>query len=128
MKLSKTQREQIWNKYNKHCAYCGCELNYKDMQVDHIKPAFHNWSEKDKEKLLPKDYAGDDSIENLNPSCRACNFRKGSNNIEGFREELQHGLLCCQRNFTYRMMIKYGLVEEHPQEIKFYFEKINDRN
>jgi len=21
------------------------------------------------------------------------------------------------------MMIKYGLVEEHPQEIKFYFEK-----
>ena len=31
-------------------------------------------------------------------------------------------------NFTYRMMIKYGLVEEHPQEIKFYFEKINDRN
>ena len=50
---------------------------------------------KDKEKLLPKDYAGDDSIENLNPSCRACNFRKGSNNIEGFREELQHGLLCC---------------------------------
>ena len=82
MKLSKTQREQIWNKYNKHCAYCGCELEYKDMQVDHIKPAFHNWSEKDKEKLLPKDYAGDDSIENLNPSCRACNFRKGSNNIE----------------------------------------------
>ena len=36
-----------------------------------------------------------DSIENLNPSCRACNFRKGSNNIEGFREEIQHGLLCC---------------------------------
>ena len=48
MKLNKTQREQIWNKYNKHCAYCGCELNYKDMQVDHIKPAFHNWSEEDK--------------------------------------------------------------------------------
>ena len=31
MKLSKTWREQIWNKYNKHCAYCGCELDYKDM-------------------------------------------------------------------------------------------------
>lgn len=24
------------------CAYCGCEIDYKDMQVDHIKPKCRN--------------------------------------------------------------------------------------
>lgn len=29
-------REEVYSKYNGHCAYCGCRLEYKDMQVDHI--------------------------------------------------------------------------------------------
>lgn len=32
--ISKNIRELVFNKYNKHCAYCGCELEYKDMQID----------------------------------------------------------------------------------------------
>ena len=95
------------------------------MQVDHIKPVFHNWSYSDIERWA-KEHAGDDDFENLNPSCRACNFRKGSLSLEGFRESLEHQLVCLERDFTYRMAKRYGLVEEHPHEVKFYFETLNE--
>lgn len=33
-------RKQVYEKYNRHCAYCGCELKYKDMEVDHVIPEY----------------------------------------------------------------------------------------
>lgn len=124
MALTKAQREQIYRKYDGHCAYCGAAIELKDMQADHIKPIFRGWDDRDK-KHLPKGYAGDNSIENFNPSCRACNFRKGTDDIDGFRAAIEHGLECCRRDFTYRMMVRYGLVIEQPQKVQFYFEKQN---
>ena len=38
-----------------HCAYCGCELEYKDMQVDHVIP-INGWSEQ-----------GEDTLDNMLP-------------------------------------------------------------
>ena len=35
--IPKSIREKVYNKCNGHCAYCGCELEYKNMQVDHVK-------------------------------------------------------------------------------------------
>lgn len=35
-------RHAVYAKYNGHCAYCGCEIDYKDMQVDHIKSKCRN--------------------------------------------------------------------------------------
>lgn len=37
MGVSKKTREQIFNKYNGRCAYCGCELTNK-WHVDHMEP------------------------------------------------------------------------------------------
>lgn len=34
--LTKSERTAIYNKYSGHCAYCGKEIEYKDMQVDHL--------------------------------------------------------------------------------------------
>lgn len=31
----KKTRIKVWEKYGKKCAYYGCDLEYKDMQVDH---------------------------------------------------------------------------------------------
>lgn len=28
--LVKKTRELVWNKYNKYCAYCWCDLEYKE--------------------------------------------------------------------------------------------------
>ena len=41
--IPKRIRQQLYEKYNHRCAYCGCNLEYKDMQVDHVKPVYvHN--------------------------------------------------------------------------------------
>ena len=38
--ITKKIRIKVWEKYNHHCAYCGCKLEYKDMQVDHIDSVY----------------------------------------------------------------------------------------
>jgi len=40
--IPKKIREKVWLKYGKHCAYCGCDLEYRKMQVDHIEPLYRN--------------------------------------------------------------------------------------
>ena len=117
MAFSKKIRELVYSKYGGHCAYCGQEISIKDMQVDHFIPIARNWPD----GWLSE--RGTDDISNLMPSCRACNFRKGMGTIEQFRKALEHGIPCCRRDFTYRMMVRYGLVEEKPHSVIFYFEK-----
>jgi len=38
MSFLKQKRIEIYSKYNGRCAYCGEEIQLKDMQVDHIIP------------------------------------------------------------------------------------------
>ena len=35
-KLSPKERGQIHGSWGGHCAYCGCDLAIKDMQIDHL--------------------------------------------------------------------------------------------
>ena len=115
-KKTKSKREIIWNKYDKRCAYCGCELKYKDMQVDHIQSKHHhNYYDLDKNK---------DRIENLNPSCRACNFYKGTFDLIDFRKNLSTLHERLNKIFIVRLAIKHGILEYKEFDGKFYFEKI----
>lgn len=112
--MNKRIRELVYSKYGGHCAYCGREIAYKDMQVDHIQPKFRNnrWHEH-----------GADDISNYNPTCRRCNFRKSTYSIEQFRDQLQRqaeGIV--KRSFQVRQSIDYGLLEYHPKKVVFYFE------
>ena len=75
MAISKKIREEVYRKYDGHCAYCGREIAYKDMQVDHFLP-LRAWRIED---------AGKDDISNLMPSCRMCNHYKRANTLETFR-------------------------------------------
>ena len=111
--IPKNIRELVFNKYNKHCAYCGCELEYKDMQVDHIDSYYINTY-----------YGNNDNIDisNLNPSCRMCNFYKSTMSIEKLREQLSLVVNRLNKNFTYRLAKKYNLIEEKENKIKFYYE------
>ena len=34
MAISKSKREAVYQKYNGHCAYCGCEIPEKGFNVD----------------------------------------------------------------------------------------------
>lgn len=114
--MNKKKREIVYAKYKGHCAYCGCELEMKDMQIDHIVPKCRNCENWAKE-------IGTDDIGNLNPSCRMCNYYKRMDSLEGFRERLTDMLMRnVRRPFDYRLAVKYGLVKEDVKKVKFYFE------
>lgn len=110
--VSKEIRQLVYNKCNGHCAYCGCELEYKDMQVDHI---------------VAVGRGGSNDIDNLLPSCRQCNYDKHKKTIEGFRKRISKELYkSLERVFVYKLAKKYKLIEEKPRTVKFYFEELQD--
>lgn len=102
--ISKRTRQLVYAKYDGHCAYCGCKLGIKDMQVDHINSVF-------------KMNNPDDSLENLNPSCRQCNYYKQEASIEEYRERIQQWLeKTCRKSFQVQLAEKYGILEYHEWE------------
>lgn len=118
--IPKRVRLEVYEKCNHRCAYCGCELEYKDMQVDHIKSIYSNMDYK--QTMTEQEMY---SIENLLPACRQCNFYKSVFNLEVFRERLQTTMIKnLRKNFGYRLAVKYGLVEEKMKPITFYFERL----
>ena len=72
--IPKSIRMTVYQKCNGHCAYCGCNLEYRDMQVDHLIP-LNGWSEQ-----------GTDTVDNMLPACRSCNHYKSRSTLEGFRK------------------------------------------
>lgn len=119
--IPKKTRQEVYHKYNHRCAYCGCDLEYKDMQVDHVKSVYANT---DIKQTMNSEEMYD--IENLMPSCRQCNFYKSSMQLEDFRERLATTMMeNIRKEFTYRLALKYGLIEEYIKPIRFYFEKVN---
>ena len=106
--MKRELREKVLNKYNSRCAYCGCKLEYEDMQVDHI---------------LAKRNGGKDDYENLNPACRLCNYHKDTFTIEIFREQLLLKVDRVLKDSNTRLLKKYGVVKFNRNPIVFYFEK-----
>lgn len=123
--LSKKTRQLVYEKYHGHCAYCGCELAYKDMQVDHVDSYSLNDPNSRGGHKYKKSVEQLNQLDNLMPSCRMCNFYKGAGSIEDFRQKLQETLLPnTVRPFQFRLAEKYGLVERHEKPIRFYFEEV----
>lgn len=122
--LSKKTRRLVYEKYGGHCAYCGCEMEYGDMQVDHMETFGHAiYKTSDKAVKMVEDGSIDD-IRNLMPSCRQCNFYKGINNLEQFRDSIKYTLSCtCKQSFQVRLAMKYGILAYTEWDGKFYFEK-----
>ena len=81
------------------------------MQVDHVESLY--W------------HGGADDYSNYLPACRSCNFYKSTMGIEKFRNHLSTITKRLQRDFTYRIAVKYGIVTEHEEKVIFYFEKMD---
>lgn len=115
--IPKHIRQLVYDKYNGHCAYCGCELPYKDMQVDHLHSLNGNKFGYDKT-------ADPNDISNLMPACRQCNYYKGASSLETFRKNLATTLQhTCTDSFQTRLAIKYGMIIPKQWDKLFYFEK-----
>lgn len=85
-------------------------IDYKDMQVDHIKAKYAG---------------GADELDNYNPACRMCNFYKGTMDIDHFRDQLKLVRERLHKVYIYRLSLAYGLIQEKDNNIEFYFEKCN---
>ena len=111
-KLSRDERIAVYRKTSGHCAYCGCELKFADMQVDHVVP-INGWSEQ-----------GSDTLDNMLPACHSCNHYKSRSTLEGFRKMVESMPYTLMRdNVTFRNAVRFGLVIPVPHSVSFYFER-----
>lgn len=120
----KKLRNQVLEKTNGKCWYCGKKLTIKAIvsspvyakqdttayfSIDHIDPQFRN---------------GSDDLHNLVPSCRSCNSSKKYKTLEDYREWLQWKDI---GRFTESQIVwlqSHGIEIPEPSKIEFYFEKL----
>jgi uncharacterized protein (TIGR02646 family) len=109
-----TKREQIKQKYDGRCAYCGVEL-VKGWHIDHIKPQI---------------YGGTNDFSNLNPSCKYCNNYKCHTDLEEYRTQLKKMLnekmeYLFKSKTKMQVAINMGSIIHKPWHGQFYFETFN---
>jgi len=121
----KIDRKKVYDKCNGHCGYCGSEIKYKDMQIDHIFPKRLDGMF-DYGGIM---YDGDiDSFDNLMPSCRTCNHYKRAYLLENFRKLMKTLHERLLKIYIFRIALKYGIVEIKNFDGEFYFEKLTKNN
>lgn len=109
-RLSASERRAVYNKMPGHCAYCGCEIELREMQVDHVTP-------------LRK--GGTDTLDNMLPACRSCNHYKSTLTVQQFRQMVERMPATLMRDsVTYKNAVRFGLVAPTPHKVEFYFERI----
>lgn len=117
--IPKKTRIAVHNKYNGHCAYCGKEIEYKDMQVDHLIPYQRERFKKYTEEEI-------ECFDNYMPACRRCNHYKRAHSLETFRQMIEEIPSKLYRdNYIYKVGLDYGLLEIHEHKIEFFFEQVD---
>ena len=118
MNTKKELRIKVWLRYNKHCAYCGKELKYKDMQVDHMTPKYeYEMYSHPKISLLELN-----GFDNLMPSCRRCNHYKRGCNLEQFRHLMNTLHERIEGKYIMKVAIDYEMIKIKPFDGVFYYE------
>jgi hypothetical protein len=69
-----SRRENVYQKTNGHCAYCGRVLDIDRFSRDHV---------------IPRHRGGPDIGENMIASCNPCNVRKNTRIVEEFRDYIR---------------------------------------
>lgn len=127
MKLNKTQREELKQKFGGRCAYCGDELNDK-WHADHIEAVKRDIIHVGGGKLISGEMTRPhlDTIENMNPACVPCNTNKSSMSLEGWRRMIAHYRdVQLLRDSTHaRHLHRFGLIEIKQHPVVFYFEQV----
>ena len=92
-RLSAKVRNDFYKMYGGRCAYCGTQITFRGMQIDHKIPLAIN---------------GEDTKENMLPACRTCRRIKGTSDIVYFRKTIS------------LIIFRYTGINE---PVRFYFEK-----
>lgn len=123
-------RHIVEQKTNGRCAYCGSFLGGK-FQIDHMIPKscfdssiLNGFAVPAHLQHLKVNDVG--HLDNLFAACQSCNNYKGSMSLMVFRGEIR--LLMGRLNGyinQYRIVKRFGLVEETSKEVVFYFETLD---
>lgn len=92
-RLSAKERNDFYKMYGSRCAYCGTQITFRGMQIDHKIPLAIN---------------GEDTKENMLPACRTCRRIKVTSDIVYFRKTISI------------IIFRYTGINE---PVRFYFEK-----
>lgn len=112
-RLSQKERQKIYDKCHGHCAYCGCDLEYKDMQGDHMIPLYNG---------------GTDTIDNMLPACRSCNHYKSTLTPEKFRKYISEIPKRLQRDsIPFQVGMRFGIIRA-TNDVEFYYERMRKEN
>lgn len=103
------QRVIAYRRYGGRCAYCGREISFDEMQVDHFVSHYRN--------------GGRDETGNYMPSCADCNGLKSDYDIEEFRELIRRCAGARKGTRGYRIAMRYGVLSNPRKRIVFHFEK-----
>lgn len=130
MKLNAKQREELRQRFNCRCAYCGIPLPERGWHVDHVEPVNRHWWKNTKwyqathGKQKPQmDNPERDTWENMMPACFSCNLDKAAQSIEGWRQSLENKVRVCRDNYSaFRHAERFGLVAQVKTKVRFYFE------
>jgi hypothetical protein len=126
MRLTKAQRTDLSQKFDGLCAYCGKPLGDR-WHADHFEAV-----QRKLEYVRGKGFVAtgevyrpeNDTLANMMPSCPPCNIDKHMMALEDWRTKLSRTLGVLQRNNpTYRHALRFGMLEEKPAPIVFYFER-----
>ncbi|MCP4354142.1 MAG: HNH endonuclease [Proteobacteria bacterium] len=124
--MKKEYRLKVFHKYDKKCAYCGKEIKYKQMQVDHLHPkALKHYYQSDlmKDMYNLKGKSIED-FSNLMPSCRRCNHYKRALPLEEFRTLMKTIHERIAEIYIAKVAIDYGIIKIHKWDEKFHFEQL----
>lgn len=115
--MGESMRERVLAKFGSRCAYCGCVLSLKTLQVDHFEP-------------LRRGDAGDKAhlevFENYYPACRSCNYYKNTLDIEGFRVRMDLMITNLRRQSTVKALVRFDKILFVGEPVTFYFETLGD--
>ncbi|MRV72520.1 HNH endonuclease [Duganella sp. FT92W] len=127
MKLTKAQRSTLHAMFGGRCAYCGEPLGER-WHADHVLPVERKLQHVRGKGLVPTGELyrpENDTIANLMPACPPCNIDKHMMSLEDWRGKLSRSLDVLARSQpTYRHARRFGLLQETPKLITFYFERV----
>jgi 5-methylcytosine-specific restriction endonuclease McrA len=120
--ISKSVRERVHKKFDGHCAYCGKEIQYSQMQIDHFYPQC-------KGKFYSRRFKIDvHAEENLMPTCRRCNHYKRAASPGQFRKLMKTLHERLDKIYILSVARDFGMATVKPFDGLFYFEKVRRAN
>lgn len=104
--------------YDGRCAYCGKPLG-DTFHIDHVKPIYRG-----REGYPKPTRSGENTPDNMLPSCPRCNLWKKTFTVEEFRHEIAVQVERVRRDSAnYRLAEDFNLVHTTGNDVSFWFER-----